>query len=156
MNKKSKNQNRTRSLSRLMAIQIFYQHDFFAAEKKLEEVKKDVIENYVLESQEDISSYREKIDEEFLDKLLGGVALDVKKLDEEISAILKAGWTIEKLDDVMVEVLRFAAFELKFLKNIPTNTIINEYVDIAASFFDEKKVMFVNGVLDNLAKILRK
>lgn len=148
-------QRRKRSLSRLIAIQIFYQNDFLNGEKKLAEIKEDVIENYTLDDEKNISSYREKIDENFLDNLLFGMENDVKNIDEEISKFLKDGWNLERLDEVAKQILRLGTFELKFSSDVPPKVIIDEYVDIAASFFDQKKITFVNGVLDNLARKLR-
>lgn len=152
---KKVNSGRRRSLSRLMAIQIFYQLDFLGDEKKLDEIKNDVIENYAINSEENISSYREKIDEEFLNNLISGLALNIEKIDAEISHLLQKGWEFENLDDVVKQILRFGAFELQFMLDTPLKVIINEYVDIAASFFDSKKVTFVNGLLENFAKKFR-
>jgi transcription antitermination protein NusB len=147
--------NLKRTLSRLMAIQIFYQHNFFGDEKKLDEIKNDVIENYAIDCDDNLSSYREKIDEEFLNNLISGLKLNVEKIDEDISKLLQKGWEFNSLDDVAKEILRFGTFELKFMLDAPLKVIINEYVDIAASFFDSKKITFINGVLENLAKNLR-
>lgn len=151
MNKKPSNKNQKRSLSRLMAVQIFYQRDFFSGAKNLEEISKDVIENYALDAEEKISSYREKIDEEFLQKLLA-LTIDEKTIDAEISEFLQKGWSLESLDGVLLQILRLGVFELKFFRDIPAKAIISEYVDIAASFFDEKKITFVNALLDGVAK----
>ena len=152
MGKKNKNQKKT--LSRLMAIQIFFQNDFFVGQKDLDQIKEDVINNYIIDEKDDIKSYSKEIDEELLDKLLFS---NVKKsdLDNDIEPFLKGDWKIENLDNIMLQILRLGTFELKFLKDIPSNVIIDEYVDIAASFFDSKKVTFANAVLDNLAKKLR-
>jgi N utilization substance protein B len=152
---KKVNSNQKRSLSRLMAIQIFYQHNFFGNEKNLDEIKNDVIENYLIDSDENLSSYREKIDSEFLENLLSGIAFDGIKIDTEISEFLKDGWTLAKLDDVTLQILRLGAFELKSMLDAPLKVIINEYVDIAASFFDSKKITFINATLENLAKKFR-
>lgn len=149
------NSGRRRSLSRLMAIQIFYQLNFLGDEKNLDEIKNDVIENYTIDSEENISSYREKIDEEFLNNLISGLTLNVEKIDAEISNLLQKGWEFENLDDVVKQILRLGAFELQFMLDTPLKVIINEYVDIAASFFDSKKVTFVNGLLENFAKKFR-
>ncbi len=134
-----------------MAVQIFYQRDFFSGAKNLEEISKDVIENYALDAEEKISSYREKIDEEFLQKLLA-LTIDEKTIDAEISEFLQKGWSLESLDGVLLQILRLGVFELKFFRDIPAKAIISEYVDIAASFFDEKKITFVNALLDGVAK----
>lgn len=151
MNKKPSNKNQKRSLSRLMAVQIFYQRDFFSGAKNLEEITKDVIENYALDSEEKISSYREKIDEEFLQKLLQ-LSQSENAVNSEISEFLQKGWSLENIDGVLLQILRLGIFELKFFRDIPAKAIISEYVDIAASFFDEKKITFVNAVLDAAAK----
>ena len=159
MQKKQKTKNtptnRKRTLSRLMAIQIFYQYDFLNRERKPQEIKKDIIENYTLDSEEDISSYREKIDEIFLDNLITGFELDAEKIDAGISEFLKGDWSMDKIDDVTRQILRFSTFELKFMLDIPARVVIDEYVDIAASFEDMKKTTFVNATLDALAKKFR-
>ena len=146
---------RKRSLSRLMAIQIFYQYDFFEGAKTFSEIQKDVIENYTLDSEKDLSSYRDKIDEAFLDNLLSLAMIEIKKIDSEIIEFLKDARSFEKTDEVVKQILRLGSFELKFAKDIPAKVIIDEYVDIAASFFTDKRITFVNGTLENLAKKFR-
>ena len=159
MTKKQKTKNAPinlkKSLSRLMAIQIFYQSDFLSNETSLNEIKENLINNYILDSEEEPTSYRQKIDEVFLNNLINGVALDLKQIDEEISQFLKGSWSLEKLDGVALQILRFGAFELKFLSEIPAKVIIGEYVDISASFFDKKKTSFFNATLQNLAQKFR-
>jgi N utilization substance protein B len=147
--------NRKRSLSRLMAIQIFYQSDFLSNEPSLSEIKENLIDNYVLDSEESPTSYRQKIDEVFLNNLVNGAALDLKQIDEEISQFLKGDQGLEKLDSVALQILRFGVFELKFLPEIPAKVVIGEYVDISASFFDNKKTSFFNATLQNLAQKFR-
>lgn len=144
-----------RSLSRLMAIQILYQRDFFEGKKSTEEIKKDMIENYTLNTEKNIESYRKKIDEKFLDNLLVGIALDEGKIDEEIAVFLKEGKSFSETDEVIKQILRLAAFELKFMPNVPFKVAIGEYMDIAASFFEAKKISFINATLDNFAKKFR-
>jgi N utilization substance protein B len=138
-----------------MAVQIFYQYDFLQQKKSPTEIKNDLIANYTLDFDSEVSTYREKIDKNFLDNLISGMMLDIIKIDGEISAFLKDGWNLEKIDDIARQILRFATFELQFLSKIPARVIIDEYVHIAASFFATKKITFVNGILENLAKKLR-
>jgi N utilization substance protein B len=142
-----KNKNRKRTLSRLIAVQILYQQDFQSEKKSYEKIKQELIENYVLDTEDEISSYKEKIDEDFLNQLLA-VAQIFEKIDQEISPLLQQ--PLFKLDLVMLQILRLAVFELKILKDAPENAVINEYVGIAASFFDQKKVTFVNAILDKI------
>jgi transcription antitermination protein NusB len=138
-----------------MAVQIFYQHEFFNRERKLEEIKEELIENYLLDSQHQTTSYRKEIDESFLNILVTGLSLEINTIDAEISEFLKGDWSLDKLEDVTLQILRVAAFELKNLSDIPAKVVIGEYVDIAASFFDNKRLTFVNATLDALARKFR-
>jgi len=138
-----------------MAVQIFYQHEFFNRERKLEEIKEELIENYLLDSRHQTTSYRKEIDESFLNILVTGLSLEIATIDAEISEFLKGDWSLDQLEDVTLQILRVAAFELKNLADIPAKVVIGEYVDIAASFFDSKRLSFVNATLDALAKKFR-
>lgn len=148
-------QNRKRTLSRLMAIQTFYQYDFFAKEKDIEELKNSLIDNYAMDVEEEIKSYREKIDNTLIQNLILGLKNDLENIDSEITFLFKKENDVKNTSDILLQIMRFAAFELKFNKDVPLKVIIDEYVDIAAHFVSEQKVMFVNGALENLAKKYR-
>ena len=81
---------------------------------------------------------------------------NIDEFDLKIASFLKAKYSIETIDNVELQIFRLAMFELKFLNETPTNVIINEYVDIAGSFFIEKKISFINGLINSLAKDIRK
>jgi transcription antitermination protein NusB len=159
MNKKPKQKqpptNRKKTLSRLMAIQIFYQHEFFNREGKLEEIKANLIENYSLDSDQQTTSYQKQIDENLLNILVSGLALEIAEIDAAISEFLKSDWSLDKIENLTLQILRVATFELKNLPETPAKVVIGEYVDIAASFFDNKHLSFINATLDALAKKLR-
>ena len=148
---KQKNKNRKRTLSRLIAVQVLYQYDFHEEKKSYDEIKKDLIENYILNSDDEISSYQNEIDADFLDKLLA-VSQMFAQIDQDLSAFLQKGWSLNSVDKVMLQILRLAVFELQMLKDIPPKVVVDEYVGIAASFFDQKKVTFVNAILDKFSK----
>ncbi len=151
---KQKNKNRKRTLSRLIAVQVFYQYDYHLEKKSYEEIKKDLIENYILNSEDEISSYQDEIDAIFLDKLIAAPQMFVE-IDQELSAFLQKGWSLGSVDKVILQILRLAVFELQMLKDIPPKVVVDEYVGIAASFFDQKKVTFVNAILDKFLDKLK-
>jgi N utilization substance protein B len=151
---KQKNKNRKRTLSRLIAVQVLYQYDYHLEKKSYEEIKKDLIENYILNSDDEISSYQDEIDAIFLDKLIAAPQMFVE-IDQEISAFLQKGWSLGSVDKVILQILRLAVFELQMLKDIPPKVVVDEYVGIAASFFDHKKVTFVNAILDKFLDKLK-
>ena len=138
-----------------MAIQTFYQFDFHGQKESIDNLKNTLVDNYALTSDEEIKSYREKIDYEFLRNLVNGLNLGLEEINQDISTFLKNEWTLEKLPNVLLQILRFGAFELKFAKDIPLKVLINEYVDLSAMFFDSKQITFANSVLENLAKKYR-
>lgn len=145
-----------KSLSRLVAIQVFYQYEFFNKEQEFSKIINNTIENYALNFDEPISSYKKNINQELLDNLIEGLRINIENIDKEISEFVKSPWTLDKLEEIIVQIIRFGCFELKYMKNNPAKSIINEYVDICASFFDEKQTTFVNAILDNLARKFRK
>jgi N utilization substance protein B len=55
----------------------------------------------------------------------------------------------------MRALLRAALYELLARADVPAATVINEYVDVAHAFHDEKEARFVNGLLDTLARRVR-
>ncbi|MDX2083274.1 MAG: transcription antitermination factor NusB [Rickettsiales bacterium] len=146
---------RKRSLSRLIAVQIFYQFEFYEKKSALNEIKNDIIDNYVLRFDDNISSYRDNIDQNLLESLIAGINFGYDEIDREIFSFLKSGWNLEKLPEIMLYILRLGAFELKFMSEIPLKVVIDEYVDIAASFFENKKITFLNATLESLAKKYR-
>lgn len=49
-------------------------------------------------------------------------------------------------------ILRSATYEIGFLSDIPVSVTINEAIEIAKSYGSDDSPMFINGVLDNIAK----
>lgn len=152
---KSNITSRKRSMTRLMAVQIFYQFEFYAQKNSLDEIKNNTIEEYRFDDNDDAASYRDKIDLVLLDNLINGLAVDAAAIDAEISVFLQSGWTIEKISRLMLQILRFATLELKLAKDVPFKVIIDEYVEISSHFFEDSRTSFVNSILENLAKKFR-
>jgi N utilization substance protein B len=87
--------------------------------------------------------------------VVGGVARDRTTLDEAIAGALDPSWTIERLETVLLAILRCGVFELRSRPEVPTGTVINEYIDIAHAFYGGKEPALVNAVLDRIARVLR-
>ena len=56
----------------------------------------------------------------------------------------------------MKAILRAGAYELAARPDVPAASVISEYVDVAKAFYDARETGFVNGLLDALAKQVRK
>ena len=79
-----------------------------------------------------------------------------EEIDGLITARLATGWTLARIDKTMLQILRAGTYELLSRADVPTATVISEYLDVAHAFFDVREAKFVNGVLDAVAKGVRR
>lgn len=96
---------------------------------------------------------REQNDATEIDSFLAGLVLGVvehkETVDEFISNHLE-NWTIQRIASVEKTILRIATYEITYLEDVPTNVSINEAVELANKYGDEKSGKFVNGVLSKI------
>ncbi|MCP3667333.1 MAG: transcription antitermination factor NusB [Gammaproteobacteria bacterium] len=90
----------------------------------------------------------------YFDQLLKGIPTHLNELDEQLTPNLDRA--IASVDPVERAILRIGAFELGHQPEVPYKVIINESVELAKMFGADKGHKFVNGVLDKLARKLRK
>ncbi len=150
MSKQAKTQ--ARSAARLAAVQALYQMDMedISVAKLLSE-----FHMHRLGAEIEDEQYAEA-DQIFFDDVVSGVDVRREEFDMLISSHLNEKWKIERLDPTMLQILRCGCYELLARKDVPKAAVINEYVDVAHAFFDQKEAHFVNGLLDNIAKEVRK
>lgn len=86
--------------------------------------------------------------DDFLQELISGTAEHMDEIDSEIGTYLE-NWSLERLGKVDLNVLRLGTFELKFT-DVPPNVAINEAIEIAKIYGDEKSGKFVNGILSKI------
>ena len=91
----------------------------------------------------------------FFDDLVSGTAARQAEIDELIAARLAEGWNLARLDKPMKAILRAGAYELIARPDVPTASVISEYLDVAEAFYDKREKGFVNGLLDAIAKAAR-
>jgi N utilization substance protein B len=86
---------------------------------------------------------------EFAELLVQGVQEHRKPIDAAIKARSK-NWSLSRMPMVDLNVMRLAAFELMFRRDIPKKVSINEAIEIARKFGDKESPSFVNGILDDI------
>lgn len=74
-----------------------------------------------------------------------------KEINELISSNLK-GYTIERVYKIDLAILVVAIIELNYIKENPTQVIINEAVELAKKFSTDKSPKFINGFLAGIVK----
>jgi N utilization substance protein B len=94
-------------------------------------------------------------DADFFDDVVSGVDARREEIDLLVDAKLGEQWKMGRLDKTMLQLLRCGTYELIARPDVPTATVIDEYLDVAHAFFDKKDAKFVNGLLDAVAKDVR-
>jgi N utilization substance protein B len=61
---------------------------------------------------------------------------------------------MDRISPVSMAILRLGCYEMMFIPDIPTRVSINEAVELAKKYDDEKSYAFVNGVLNSFANSL--
>lgn len=138
-----------KSESRLAAVKALYANEINDEKQDSFALALNIISYYHDENKE------HPLNEKFLGELLEGVQKNLNDIDASIRAKLAKDWNIERIGDVIRSILRAAIYELKYSSNIPYKVIINEYIEVAREFCDEKEVKFVNGILDKVAHEVR-
>ena len=72
-----------------------------------------------------------------------------ERLDRLISQS-SINWRLERMSHVDRNILRLAAFEVLYMKDIPPKVAIDEAVELGKKFGTEESGAFINGVLDNI------
>lgn len=142
-----------RTNTRLAAVKALYSFEINELSDKSKtpgELMVDIIEFYY-----ETDGKNKSLDQEFLSELIQGVCENKTVLDKSIVSKLSDGWKIERLGPVILSILRTAVFEMMSHSDTHLKIIINEYVGITRSFFDEKEVGFVNGILDKIGHEVR-
>lgn len=74
---------------------------------------------------------------------------------EEIDSLIDLyadRWSLERMPLIDRNLLRLGFVELLYLKDIPTNVTINEYLELAKKFSTEDSGKFINGIMGKLVK----
>lgn len=148
---RSGQRNRGRRTARLAAVQALYQMELTGA--SVDSVLAEFV-RHRFEGEEGGRNYGSPDRSLFVD-LVRGVTLRQDELDEMIAGSLTTDWTLDRLDRVLRALLRAAAYELFARADVPPRVAINEYLEVARSFYDGPEPGLVNGVLDRLAHAVR-
>ena len=125
----------TRSELRKKIMTILYQINVYETNKvdfDVESIIQDVLE----------------IDNEFVKDIVYGVITYKDKIDEYANKYLNK-WTIDRLGNTDQAILRMAIYELIYT-DTPNVVVINEAVELAKLYSDDKVKNMINGVLDKI------
>lgn len=97
---------------------------------------------------DDLIKENVEIDNEFVKEIVYGTVTYKNEIDELANKYMK-DWTIDRLGFTDVAILRMAIYELIY-SDTPDIVVINEAIELAKSYSDDKVVKLINGVLDKI------
>lgn len=94
------------------------------------------------------------VDLEYFQALLHGIPASVDELEAVLEPLLDR--KLDELDPIERTLLRMGTFELAQRLDVPYKVVINEEVALAKKFGATESHKYINGVLDKIARELRK
>lgn len=95
--------------------------------------------------------YKNVEDRDFALKLFRKVILNNEKISSEIDG-KTPNWDKERIAHIDMIILKLGIVEFLYFQSIPISVTINEYIEIAKEYSTPKSSIFINGILDKLAK----
>lgn len=96
------------------------------------------------------------VDKAFLRKLLKGFSDERAHLQHILEKQMEKGRKFDRVSPLIQSLLEAAAYELVYYPEVKTKILLDEYVSLAAEFFDDPELGFVGGTLQELADNLRR
>ncbi|CDA60739.1 n utilization substance protein B homolog [Clostridium sp. CAG:524] len=125
--------NRTEAREKIMII--LYQIDLYDKDKIPYDLESVFHENL-------------EIDNKFVRDIVDGVLEKKDSIDKIISKYLE-NWDLDRLGKTDRAILRLSTYEMLYY-NTPKVVVINEAVELAKKYSDEKIVKLINAVLDKI------
>ncbi len=97
------------------------------------------------------SLLKDQQDMEFANELLTKTLLNDAKWEKEIEG-KTPNWDNDRIAEIDSIILKMGICELLNFSSIPEKVTLNEYLEIAKEYSTPKSSIFINGVLDKLAK----
>ncbi len=151
MSHRTATRSKARAAARLAAAQALYQHEMEGT--PIAQLLHEFHQHRLGATIEDAEYAEAEVD--FFDDVVKGASARQGEIDLIIKGKLSSGWSLERLDRAMRAILRAGTYELLARPDVPTATVITEYVDVAHAFFDKREAGFVNGLLDAVSRDVR-
>ncbi len=97
---------------------------------------------------DDIIEEVSTIENEFIKEIVYGVITYKNEIDNLANKYLE-GWTIDRLGNTDIAILRMGIFELLYT-DTPHVVAINEAIELAKTYSDDSVRKMINGVLDKV------
>ena len=97
-----------------------------------------------------LKGYMGKLDENFVREIVYGVLENKLYLDYIIGSFSKT--KLNKIELIILEILRIGVYQIAMLERIPNSAAVNESAKLAKKHSNPGAVKFVNGILRNICR----
>lgn len=87
----------------------------------------------------------------YIRRVVNGVGDHGYELDSYIEKYA-VGWKFERIPRVAAAIMRVAMYEAMYMPEVPKRVAMNEAINLAKKYEDEKVVSFVNGILGSFVR----
>ena len=110
---------------------------------------KDIEEQLELFFEENNIVDKDAID--YIKDIIIGTNKNNSEIEKTISENIKSDWDISRISKIDLTLLKLGIYEIVYSK-LPYKVVINEVVELAKKYGDDKSKSFVNGVLAGVIK----
>ena len=128
-----------RRKARELALQMLYQHDVSGNAPDM-----------IISTFDDLQKSKPNT-REFATKIFKGTVDHIEKIDEMIQAQAD-NWRLSRMAVVDRNIIRLSVYEFLHESETPKLVVIDEAIEIAKKFGNDKSSQFINGILDGILK----
>ncbi len=147
---------RRKHAARMAAVQALYSYAMSTHKPTAEKLVTQLIDQWGESVGIDIEwPADDKPEQAMLRDVVTGTLEHLAQIDETIASVTKENWKPERMDPVMISVLRCAVFELAHKPDRKTAVIVDEYVTIASGYFEGNELGFIHSAMQQFVAALR-
>jgi len=94
---------------------------------------------------------KDKEAKKYIEEVILGIKEKESDILKAIEQNLKSDWKISRISKMDLAILKLAIYEIKY-NEIPYKVAINEAVELAKKYGEDKSKNFVNGILASIVK----
>ena len=143
----------TRTAAREIAVHYAFELSFsdLSAQALLEQELTPERFAELAEAEAIYKEFPEEKQQDYIRRLVLGVGEHGYELDEYIGKYA-IGWKFQRIPRIATAIMRVAMFEILYMPEIPSSAAINEAVELAKGYEDQKVVAFINGILGSFVR----
>ena len=113
----------------------------------------DAASEFDIDKLQTIEEHAKIIGKKQANAVFEAVKNNIEDIDDTISSNLDK-WSIDRIGKTDLAILRNAVAEMKYIEEIPNRVSINEAINLAKKYGDDKSYAFINSVLSKVEKSL--